>query len=59
MATYRLYTFDGEGHVAGPPRIIESSTDDDAVEAARWYAAGNAVELWIGDRLVRRLEPSP
>jgi hypothetical protein len=48
---------DPDGHVGGPPAIIECADDHAAIEAAKALVNGNAIEVWDRMRRVIRLEP--
>ena len=54
MPQYRLYALDQEGRIRQPPRLLDSATDDAAVEEARSFLDGRKAELWEGSRLVHR-----
>jgi hypothetical protein len=56
MPTYRMYRIDAAGHIPEPSKTIECDDEDHAVEQARQYVDGLAVELWEGARLIRRFE---
>ena len=55
MPEYCIYTVDFNGHIAVPPKVIECSDDDGAVQKAWVAIAGQDVELWQGKRHVVRL----
>jgi hypothetical protein len=57
MRAYRLYYLDLEGHISGPPEIVECSDDHAAIEAAKARANGKVVEVWDLARVVIRLAP--
>jgi hypothetical protein len=59
MTAHRLYTMGSDGHIAGPPTIIECDGDQAAVERAKVLLNGNAIEVWERKRLIVRLEPKP
>jgi hypothetical protein len=52
---YRLYFIDRTSHICDVA-TFESITDEQAVLLAGRYARGQPMELWHGDRLVRRLQ---
>jgi hypothetical protein len=54
MPQYRLYALDQEGRIRQPARLLDSATDDAAVEEARSFLDGRQAELWEGSRLVHR-----
>jgi hypothetical protein len=45
MAICRVYRFDKDGHVAGPPHVVDRASDPDAVADARQFVDGLAVEV--------------
>ena len=51
---YRLYFIDRASHICDVA-TYESTSDEQAVLLAGHYARGQPMELWRGDRLVRRL----
>lgn len=55
MADYRAYTVGLDGHFINFQAFC---CDDDpgAIEWARQFADGHAVELWSGERFIARLE---
>lgn len=55
MAEYRLYRFDKEGHIQGPPVIVEC--EDAAVVQAKQYVDGVAIQVWDRARRVAVLPP--
>ena len=57
MTAYLCYCVDPDGHVGGPPGIIECPDDHAAIEAAKALVNGNAIEVWDRMRRVIRLEP--
>ncbi len=56
MPEYRAYFLDKTGHIAGPAKIIEAETDDQAVEAATPLVDGHDVEVWLFNRRVAVLK---
>jgi hypothetical protein len=54
MPEYRAYTVGDDGHIIGFEPLVCAS-DDEAIEKAKRLAEVHAVELWSGDRLVKRL----
>jgi hypothetical protein len=56
MAYYRLYFFDGDGHIQRFQEL-QAERDADAIGAARQYRGRHSLELWSGSRLVRTLKP--
>jgi hypothetical protein len=56
MLTYRVYVVDAEGHVFGPPYIVQCGDDDEAVRQAHQYLEGKPVEVWRDAKRVARLE---
>jgi hypothetical protein len=54
---YRVYFITSAGHVAGPPEVIASNSDQEAVERAKQLLDGRDIEIWQGARVVTRLRP--
>ncbi|MGY4330801.1 hypothetical protein ACVWWG_005218 [Bradyrhizobium sp. LB7.2] len=52
MAEYRLYRFDKDGHIQGPPVIVDREDDDAAVTQAKQYVDGVAIQVWDRARCV-------
>ena len=57
MPAYRIYTLSSEGHIHGPPRIVESRDDTEVMQQARQWLDGHPIEVWDEKRKVGRLEP--
>ena len=55
MPTYRAYLMDADDRVASY-RPIDADSDAEALQAARQFVDGCAVEVWYLDRKVGRLE---
>jgi hypothetical protein len=55
MPTYRIHFLDDDARVSGPPFILQSANDDDAIDQARNYIDGRNIELWRGGTLVALL----
>jgi len=58
MPGYRIFRIDEEGHIKGPAAEVVCNTDEEAIERARQYVDGLAVEVWDRDRLVKLVEPN-
>ena len=58
MPIYRLYSLREDGHIDEPPTVVDCQDDDSAVEKAKQYLDGKAIEVWEHRRLVTRLEPA-
>jgi hypothetical protein len=56
MIDYRLYFLDSAGHIVRGEEFVAPS-DEAALEHARQYVNGKALELWNMTRLVARIEP--
>jgi hypothetical protein len=54
MAEYRAYLVGDDGHIIGFEPLV-CADDGEAVEKAKRFATKHSVELWSGDRLVKRL----
>jgi len=52
MPHYRIYRRGPDGHLAGPPQLIELDDDAAAVKHSREQARGHGMEVWEGKRLV-------
>lgn len=57
MPHYRLYFFNGVGHIDGLHEF-EATDDRAAVAAAALRKGAGAMELWSGDRKLQRWEPA-
>jgi hypothetical protein len=56
MAGYRAYLLDKDDHITAY-KPIEANSDAEALEIARQFVDGGyAVEVWLNDRKVGRLE---
>jgi hypothetical protein len=50
------YIYVVDGHISGPPHVIECTDEKEAIgKAAAQAANGKVVELWDGTRLIVRL----
>ena len=58
MPDYRIYTVKEDGHLAGPPRIVECTNDEIVVQEARHLLEDQLLEIWQGPRVVMRLDPN-
>lgn len=53
---YRVYRLDPvTSKIASPADILDVSTDEQAIAAARELLDGKDIEIWRGDRLIKRL----
>jgi hypothetical protein len=57
MPTYRIYVLEKDNHIHRPPMIIECADDGVAIENAKGFLDGRAIEVWDHGRLVVRLDP--
>jgi hypothetical protein len=55
MPEYRIYTMSNDNKIAGPPRLVTCSDDQEAIGLAKQLLDGRDVELWQGARVVTRL----
>jgi hypothetical protein len=55
MADYRAYTVGLDGHFIDF-QAFSCAEDSEAIERARRFVDGHAVELWSGERFIARLE---
>jgi hypothetical protein len=56
MVEYRLCFLESDGRVGGM-RDIVCEDDQMAVELAARFKHEHVVEVWAGDRLIKRLDP--
>jgi hypothetical protein len=56
MPLYRAYELDEKGHVVGPPVIIVTSNDTDALTHAKRRIDGRDLEIWDEARRVGLVE---
>ena len=57
MAAYRLYRFDGSGHIH-TSEVVEAANDADAIRLAGVLLADGSGELWLEQRMITRLGKS-
>ena len=55
MPAYRIYTI-RDGHISGPPEVIECADDEEAVEKARQQHNDRDIEVWRGAERVADLK---
>ena len=58
MASYRLYCLDRQGKITSA-EWIEADDDAAALSASRALAKPVACELWLRNRMIDRVEPTP
>ena len=56
MPAYRVYCLDGAGKVWAA-EWIEADSDSAALDAARRFTDAVRCEVWLGERLVGKVEP--
>jgi len=56
VPAYRFFRVGANGHVFGPPEIMDCTDDDEAVEKAQQLVDGFSVEVWDLTRCVARIE---
>ena len=56
MIDYRAFTVGEDGHIDGG-RNYKRATDQDAIVWARQWLENKPIEIWNGERFVKRLEP--
>jgi coenzyme F420-reducing hydrogenase alpha subunit len=56
-AALSIYRIEEDGHIKQAPIVIACDTDEQAIERARQYVDGEAIEVWDLDRVVGRLDP--
>jgi len=54
---YRFYELSEDGHIAGPPALIELADDEMAVAEAEKRLDKTQIEVWQRDRRVIQLRP--
>lgn len=57
MPTYRVYTLSKDEHIHSAPRLLECADDEAAMQKARQFLDGQALEIWDEKRKVGRIEP--
>lgn len=55
VPAYRIYAIKKDGHISGPPEVIECADDREAVEKARQHLDGYDIEVWRGSEPVAYL----
>jgi hypothetical protein len=58
MQHYRLYSLKNGNQIAGPPKILQCASDEEAIALASTLLDGFDMEVWQGARVVIRLPPS-
>jgi hypothetical protein len=57
VAQYRFYPIQKDGHLLGPPRIMDLPDDDAAIKAAKELTDERPIEIWQRARMVTRVSP--
>ena len=57
MCEYKLYSIRQDGHIEGPPFVLEVEGDKQALEIAKSKVNGHDIEIWQEARLVAYLTP--
>ena len=55
VPAYRIYSFGGDGHIAGPPAVIECDSDAEIIAKAKELLNGFDIEVWDGPRIVAKV----
>ena len=58
MPEYRIYTVKKDGHLRGPPKVVECPNDLAVIKEAKQFLDGLLIEVWQGARVVIRLDPN-
>jgi hypothetical protein len=58
MAHYRVYFLDGASHI-NEAAALDCENDEEAIKKATGIRYSHAIEVWQGERLVKRIEPEP
>jgi hypothetical protein len=62
MAVYRCYLLDDQNHIVAPGEVLNAPDDETAKAQAKTMCERSkscaSIELYCGDRLVARMEPS-
>ena len=58
MPIYRVYKLRNDGHVSGPPKVIDCRDDDAALREAQDLHKEHSCEVWDLARFVGRLDPT-
>jgi hypothetical protein len=53
---YKLYRLSAANRVKAPPIILDCADDIEAIREAGKYLEGGSVELWNGNKLIKKLE---
>jgi hypothetical protein len=56
MQEYRAYLLDESGRISNAAIFIRQDNDEDAIEAAKQFLNGRALDLWQGTRRVMTLK---
>jgi hypothetical protein len=54
---YRVYALGDDGHVVGPPTLINCDDDEAATREAQRILKNRVLEVWSLTRIVARLDP--
>ena len=57
MPEYRFYELTEDGHIIGPPALIEFADDEAAVAEAEKRLYETQIEVWQSARRVAQLKP--
>jgi hypothetical protein len=57
MQHYRLYSLKNGNQIAGPPKILQCASDEEAIALASTLLDGLDIEILQGARVVIRLQP--
>ena len=57
MPDYRFYVVNKDGHIAGPPLVVDCADDEAAVKEAKQLVDGGVIEIWQRARKVKYLTP--
>lgn len=55
MPEYRFYKIRTDGHIAGPPPLVDLPDDSAAILEAKKVVEDLDIEIWQGSRLVARI----
>jgi hypothetical protein len=57
MPAYRFHLLESDGHIVGPPLVVEFPDDHAVIKAAEAILDGKTIEVWDQERVVIRLAP--
>jgi hypothetical protein len=54
MPGYRFYMMSTDGHIAGPPKVVDCVEDEEAIGHARNLVDSHVIEVWEQGSVYRK-----